>query len=114
MSKMKTASDGLITEADIQQFMDEVGAGLFKDIVYDVMFQERELAIFVSLRCSKIFKSLLDSGIDGRRSAALRKHFLLTVWGAVILIHRTQRRQWEGFLPVQEVDPNGEGGCHEQ
>ena len=108
MSKTIT-SDALITEADIQAFKDEVNRGVFKDIVYDQISREPELAVFVADRYSKILTSLQEAGIEGRRLSAICKHVCLMSWGSAILIARSQRRQWDGFMPVEESTEKGGG-----
>lgn len=110
MKKTKT-TDALITEADVQAFKDDVNRGVFKDIVYEEMRREPELAIFASDRYCKLLHSLQDAGIEGCRLAAICRHICLMTWGSVILIARSQRRQWEDFLPSMEIaDPKSQGG----
>ena len=106
---MNKSNEALITEADVQAFKDEVNRGCFKDRVYELMQREPELAFYVSERYSKTLDSLQEAGIDGRRLAALNRHISLMVWGSAILVARAQRRQWEGFLPSEEIAKEGGG-----
>jgi hypothetical protein len=104
---MCKSNEPLITEADVQAFKDEVNQGCFKDRIYELMDQEPELAFYVSERYSKTIDSLHEAGIDGRRLAALNRHISLMVWGSAILVLRSQRRHWEGFLPSEETTKEG-------
>ncbi|HEY1686482.1 MAG TPA: hypothetical protein VGG19_17090 [Tepidisphaeraceae bacterium] len=107
MSKSTTTNDALITPADIQAFKDEVNRGRLSDLVFDLISQEPELGFYLVERYSKTLESLQKAGVEGRRMAALSKYILLTIWGAVFLIHRAQRRQWNGFLPAEETKTEG-------
>ena len=99
-----TTSDGLITEADVQKFKKEIDQGYFKVRVMEMIAQEPQLALYLSDRYDKTLISLQEAGIEGRRLAALHRHISLLMWGAAILVARSQRRQWDGFLPSEEMD----------
>lgn len=101
MSKT-TCTDALIRASDIQAFKEEINRGVFKDMVREQIAREPELATFISDRYSRLLNSLQEAEIDGRRLSAICKHVCLMTWGAAILITRSQRRQWDGFLPSEK------------
>jgi hypothetical protein len=106
MSK-STTNDGLITPADIQAFKDEVNQGRLSDLVFELMSREPELGFYLAERYSRAINSLQEAGVEGRRLAALCKHISLMVWGSALMISRAQRRQWDAFLPAEEIKTEG-------
>ena len=104
----KISTDGLITEADIQQFKEEMKRGEFESRVVELIAQEPELVFFISEHQSEIVDALKFARLDERRMAKMQLHMTLMIWGTALLVSRAHRRQWDGLLPADDNDLTAE------
>ena len=105
-------TDALITPADVERIKADVGKGIWKLAVFEMVVREPELIMLITERFDKMLGILERRGMTAEQRDEFSKQMSLLVWTPLILLSRAHRREWDSFLPSTEVlddEPNGVG-----
>lgn len=102
MSKT-TNIDALVTADDFPQLKTEIDRGEFKRLVDELVAREPELTIALAEKYDLISTMLEGAPLSIKNRAMLSKHLCLAVWAPLLLLDRAHRRNWNDFLPSEEI-----------
>jgi hypothetical protein len=95
--------DAIVTADDFLHLKAEIDRGEFKRLVDELVAREPELTIALSERYDLIATMLESAPLSIRNRAMMSKHLCLAVWAPLLLLDRAHRRNWNDFLPSDDI-----------
>jgi hypothetical protein len=106
--KQQKRHDGFVSDDEFLYVKDAISRDQFKDLVYDLMAREPDLAIAVAMRIER-FKTILKGfSLTDEQRLMLDRKITLLVWVPLLALTRAHRRAWEDFLPAMDSDDDDE------
>jgi hypothetical protein len=98
-------TDAMVTEADIRQVKADIKTLEWKKAIYGLLERESDLFIDISGQLEEIFGLIEATGAPPQLRQRLFRRIQIAMWTSIIVLDRSHRRLWDGFLPDDGSEP---------